>query len=71
MDEYSRIVIEEYCSSQNSKKSDPLSRLVDKSYDLSFQASDSDGMFLEKAIRSEKDPLLKKALIDLDDFLMI
>ena len=69
MDEYSRIIIEEYCMQHNSAKSRRLERLVEMSYDLSSEGTDSDAIFMEKAIASEKDENLKKALQDLDDFL--
>lgn len=69
MDEYSRIVIEEYCLSHNSKKSKRLNELLDMSYDMTSQPSDNEAIFLDKAIRSEKNAELKEALQDLDDFL--
>lgn len=69
MNEYSRIVIEEYCMTHNTQKSARLFRLVQLSYDLSAEASDADACYLESAISREKNPELKQALQDLDDYL--
>ena len=69
MEEYSRILIEEYCSTHNSAKARRLQGLVDLSYDIGAEASDSDAVFLEKAIGQERSPELRAALKDLDDFL--
>ena len=69
MHEYSRILIEEYCWTHNSAKSRRLQKLVELSYDINCEAYDDDAIFLEKAINSEKDPELKEALEDLDEFL--
>lgn len=68
MQEYSRILIEEYCMAHNSAKSRRLEKLVAMSYDIAAEGSDSDSIFLERAIGQEKDPELKKALQDLDEF---
>ena len=69
MNEYSRILIEEYCMTHNSAKSRRLAKLVAKSYDLSAEGTDSEAVFLERAIEQEEDERLKKALQDLDEFL--
>ncbi len=69
MPEYSRILIEEYCMKRNSAKSRRLQKLVELSYDVAAEGTESDAIFLEKAIAQEKDPELKEALQDLDDFL--
>lgn len=69
MKEYSRILIEEYCWSHNSAKSKRLAKLVEMSYDMFAEISDSDAIFLEKAIASEKNQELREALKDLDQFL--
>lgn len=69
MDEYSRILIERYCMSHNSAKSRRLFELVRLSYDVTGEGTDADAIFLEKAIRNEKDPELKAALEDLDSYL--
>lgn len=67
MHEYSRILIEEYCFTRKTKKEEILSRLVEMSYDLSTE--DADAIDLERLIQRERNPELKEALIDLDDFL--
>ena len=67
MHEYSRILIEEYCFTHKTKKAKILSRLVEMSYDLSTE--DADAIDLERLIQRERNPELKEALIDLDDFL--
>ncbi|MBR1873803.1 MAG: hypothetical protein IJ807_02785 [Eubacterium sp.] len=67
MDEYSRIIIEEYCETHRSAKAKRLSRLIDLSYDVGAMPNDDDAVFLEKAIEAEKDDELNGALIDLDD----
>ena len=69
MEEYSRILIENYCFTHKSSKSNRLWKLVTLSYDPASEVSDSDAVFLEKAIAQEKDPELKEALQDLDDYL--
>ena len=67
MHEYSRILIEEYCLTRKTKKAEILSRLVEMSHDLSTE--DADAIDLERLIQRERNPELKEALIDLDDFL--
>ena len=69
MQEYSRILIERYCMEHNSKKSLRLGALVRLSYNIEAQATDEDAIFLENAIHRERNPELKDALQDLDDFL--
>ena len=69
MQEISRIRIEEYCSTYNSAKSRRLQELVEMSYDVSAEGTDDDAIFLERAIRREKNEELREALQDLDDFL--
>ena len=39
------------------------------SCDLGVEGTESDAIFLEKAIEQEKDPNLKEALQDLDEYL--
>lgn len=68
MNEYSRILIENYIRFHNSAKSRRLQKLLDMSYDF-CEPSDSDALFLEKAIDSEKDVGLRGALEDLDEYL--
>lgn len=53
----------------NSAKSRRLRKLVEMSYDPGAMGTDSDADFLEKAISQEKDPELKEALEDLNDYL--
>ena len=69
MHEYSRILIEEYCFTRKTKKAEILSRLVEMAYDLSAEDADADAIDLERLIQHERNPELKEALIDLDDFL--
>jgi hypothetical protein len=69
MQEYSRILIEEYCMEHNSAKSRRLEKLVRLSDDLYAEATDSDVVFLEREIAGEKDPEFREALQDLNDFL--
>ena len=66
MDEYSRILIEQYCMDHSSAKSRRLQKLVEKSYDITAQYTDADGIFIEKMIDQEQDSGLKKALEDSD-----
>ena len=54
MDEYRRIVIEQYCQTHKTKKAATLSRLVAMSYDLSAEGTDYDAIELEKIISREK-----------------
>ena len=67
--EHARMIIEEYCYTHNTKKSARLCKLVLMSYDLSAAGTDADSIYLEGAIRREKDLKLKETLIELDDFL--
>ena len=53
----------------DSAKSRRLEKLVKMSYDMYADGTDEDAIFLGKTIRQEKNPELKKALKDLDDFL--
>lgn len=70
MKEYSRILIEEYCMNHTSAKSKRLQELVNKSYVLNTEYTDADSIFMEKIIEHEKDPKLKDAFQDLDDFML-
>lgn len=69
MDEYSRILIEEYCMKNDSAKSRRLEKLVRKSYDINAEYTDSDAVFIEKAIEQEEDDSLCEALKDLNGFM--
>ncbi len=70
MDEYSRILIEEYCMKTNSAKSRRLEKLVRKSYDINAEYTDSDAAFIEKVIEQEEDDSLRAALRDLNGFIV-
>ena len=67
MEEYSRILIEQYCWNHNRAKSRRLEKLVRKSYDMNAEYTDDDGIFMEKVIT--KDERLQEALRDLEDFM--
>lgn len=70
MQEYSRIIIEEYCRTHpQTKKSAILWDLVELSYDLECEPTDEDAKDLERIIAREKNPKLLEALEDLDEFL--
>ena len=69
MQEYSRILIEDYCMKHDSAKSRRLERLVKMSYVMYADGTDEDAIFLAKTIRQERNPELQKALKDLDNFL--
>ena len=58
-----------YCVTHNTQKSARLYRLVQMSYDLSAVGSDADACYLESVISRERNPELKQALQDLDDYL--
>ncbi len=53
----------------NTAKSRRLQELVEMSYDLAAEGTDADAIYLERAISREKDPELKKAPEDIDEFL--
>lgn len=70
MREYSRTVIEDYCmTNPGTKKSRFLWDLVELSYTMECEPEDWEGAELERYISREKDPELKEALEDLDEFL--
>lgn len=70
MPEYSRILIEEYCMShKKSKKTTFLWEMVQKSYDIEYDPEDCEILYLEQLISREKNPELKEALQDLDDWM--
>ena len=68
MEEYSRILIEQYFWNHNSAKSRRLEKLVRKSYDMNAEYTD-DVIFMEKVITQEKDERLQEAFQDLVDFM--
>ena len=69
MQEYSRILIEEYCVYHpRTKKAKLFSRLVKLSYYMDSEPSDADMVQLEELIEAEKDQNLKTAMEDLNEF---
>ena len=72
MDEYSRILIEEYCVNHSrTKKAKLLSRLVKMSYCMDSEPGDSDMIQLEELIEVEDNSELKEALEDLNEFFLL
>ena len=70
MPEYSRILIEEYCMNHpKTKKSKFLWKMVQMSYDIECEAEDWEILYLEQLLSRERNPKLKEALQDLDDFM--
>ena len=70
MREYSRMLIEEYCTTHSrTKKSAFLWDLLELSYTLESEPEDWEAIQLEKYISQERNPELKEALEDLDEFL--
>ena len=70
MDEYSRIIIEQYCQKHpKTKKAEFLGYMLEKSYDLGYEPADSEMIKLSQLIYSERNMELREALEDLDDFL--
>ena len=53
----------------DSAKSRRLEKLVRKSYDINAEYTDSDAVFIEKAIEQEEDDRLREALKDLNGFM--
>ena len=70
MDEYSRIVIENYCFSHDTLKSKFLNKMVKMSYTAKIP-SDADMNRLSRYIEHEDDEALLEALKDLDAFLCL
>ena len=72
MEEISRILIEEYCREHpKTKKCAFLWKMVQMSYDLASEPGDWEAIQLDRYIAQEKNPKLKEALEDLEDFLFI
>ena len=70
--EYSRILIEEYCNNHSkTKKAKLLSRLVKMSYYMDSEPSDSDMIKLEELIEVEDNPELRKAMENLNEFFLL
>lgn len=57
-------------SHTQSKKTDFLWDMVKKSYNIDYDPEDCEILYLEQLISREKDPELKEALQDLDDFML-
>ena len=70
MQEYSGILIEEYCMSHSkTKKATFLWDMVQKSYDIAYEPEDCELLYLEELISRERNQELKTALQDLDNFM--
>ena len=70
MDEYSRIIIEEYCmKKQKTKKADFLWEMVHLSYDVACEPAPWQLMQLSQLISRERNPELREALEGLDEFM--
>ena len=70
MQEYSRMLIEQYCMThRNTKKSKFLWDLVELSYDMECEPEEWEALQLERYINQERNPELREALEDLDEFL--
>ena len=70
VEEYSRIIIEYYCRThRKTKKSEFILNLVELSYTMECEPEDWEGIQLERYISQEKNPKLKSALEDLNEFL--
>ena len=71
MPEYSRILIEEYCTKHpKTKKAAFLWEMVRMSYDVACEPTAWQLMHLEQLISQERDPELQQALDNLDDFML-
>ena len=70
MQEYSRIIIEQYCMThRKTKKSKFVWDLVDLSYNMECEPEEWEALQLERYINLERNPELREALEDLDEFL--
>lgn len=70
MQEYSRIIIEEYCRKYpKTKKAAFLEIMVGHSYEMDYIPTDGEMIRLEQLINRERNPELLEALEDLNDFL--
>lgn len=56
-------------SHSKTKKTTFLWDMVHKSYDIEYEPEDCEILYLEQLISKERNPELKKALQDLDDFM--
>lgn len=69
MEEYSRIVIERWCRThRKTKKNLFLQRMVELSYSPYSQPGDYEAVMLEQYISKERDPELRDAMIDMDNY---
>ena len=69
MQEYSRIIIEEYCRThKKTKKAAFLWDLLYLSYTMECEPEDWEMLELERLISREKNLELKEALEDMDEF---
>ena len=70
MQEYSRILIEQYCMThKNTKKSKFLWDLIDLSYTMECEPEEWEALQLERYVNQERNPELREAIEDLDEFL--
>lgn len=56
-------------SHSQTKKTKFLWDMVQKSYDIEYEPEDCEILYLEQLISRERNPELKEALQDLDDFM--
>lgn len=70
MQEYSRMLIKQYCMThRKTKKSQFLWDLVELSYNMECEPEEWEALQLERYINQERNPELREALEDLDEFL--
>ena len=70
MEEYSRIIIEEYCINHpKTKKAEFLWEMVRLSYDVACEPESWQLMKLSQLLSRERNPELRQALEDLDAFM--
>ena len=70
MEEYSRILIEEYCMNHpKAKKADFLWEMVHMSYEDACDPEEWQMMYLAQLIARERNAELRTALEDLDEFM--
>ena len=70
IEEYSRIIIEEYCMNHpKTQKADFLWEMVHMSYDIACEPEPWQLMHLSQLISRERNPELRDALEDLDEFM--
>lgn len=72
MNEYSRIIIESYCEkNKTDSRFERLAKIVARSYKIdSIYKSDEEANFVFDFIEHCADEELRKALIDLDEFMV-